>query len=79
MKKSTTDKLLDLAGSAAVIVPAVVGGLPSWLTTSLGIVAWLLGKASTPGVPFKSKSLAAPIGVDPEDPIPPSKRKEGAK
>lgn len=70
------DKVLDLAGTAAVAIPMVVTGLPGWATGICLVVAMVTGRAASGrGIPILSSFAPAkknPNGsaIDPEDPKP---------
>lgn len=73
-KKYTIDKILDLAGAAAVGVPMFFTGLPGWVTGLCTLSAWVLGRAASGrGVPIYSSIRAGRKGArgqtaDAEDP-----------
>ena len=75
-QNNTLDKILDIAGTAAVAVPCIFTGLPGWAIGICGVVALVTGRAASGrGVPLFSSF--APVkknpngsSVDPEDPKP---------
>lgn len=54
-KKYTIDKVLDIAGAAAIGVPMFLTGLPGWAVGLCSLGAWVFGRAASGrGVPLVS-------------------------